>query len=106
MGKYLLEVSYTAEGARGLMSEGATSRRAYIEGLVGRMGGKVESFYFAFGDIDAYVIVDVPDPTDVAAMSLGVGSSGAVSVTTTVLLTPEQIDEASKKTVEYRPPGA
>jgi uncharacterized protein with GYD domain len=106
MGKYLWEVSYTAEGARGLLKEGATSRRAYIQKLVESMGGKIEAFYFAFGKNDAYVIADLPDATDVAAASLGVSSSGAVSIRTVVLLTPEQIDEAAKKVIDYRPPGA
>jgi len=86
--------------------EVGTARRAYVEDLVAGMGGSIEAFYFAFGDNDAYVIAEMPDATDVAAASLGVGASGAVSIRTVVLLTPEQIDEAAKKAVAYRPPGA
>lgn len=70
------------------------------------MPGKVESFYFAFGDIDAYVIADAPDAQTAAAMSLAVNATGAVHLRTTVLLTPEEMDAAMKKSVSYRPPGA
>lgn len=106
MGKYLLQVTYTAEGARGLLKEGGTARRDYVSKYVESVGGKVEAFYFAFGKHDAYVIVDAPNDTDIAGASLTVGSSGAVSISTVVLLTPEQIDEAAKKGGSYKPPGA
>lgn len=107
MAKYLLEVSYTAEGARGVLKEGGSARRAAVEKLSQALGGKVEVFYYAFGKNDAYVIVDVPGGNvDMAAVSMAVGASGAVSIKTTVLLTPEEIDGAAKKSVDYRPPGA
>lgn len=70
------------------------------------MGGKLEAFYYAFGDSDAFVIVDAPDNATTAAISLAVNSSGAVALKTTPLLTPEEIDQAAQKTVSYRPPGA
>ena len=107
MAKYLLEVSYTAEGARGVLKEGGSARRAVVEQLAEKMGGKVETFYFAFGKNDAYVILDAPGGNvDMAAASMAVGASGAASIKTTVLLTPEEIDEAAKRSVAYRPPGA
>jgi uncharacterized protein with GYD domain len=106
MAKYLFQVSYTSEGLKGLLKEGGSSRVAAIRKLTEGRGGKIEAFYFAFGKNDAYVIADLPDATDVAAASLGVSSSGAVSIRTVVLLTPEQIDEAAKKVIDYRPPGA
>ena len=69
------------------------------------MGGKLESFYYAFGEHDAYVIIELPDDISAAAVGLRVNSSGMVSVSTTVLLSPEDIDKASKKSVSYRAPG-
>ncbi len=106
MPKYLLEASYTTEGTEGLLREGGSSRRAAVQTMAEALGGKLEAFYFVFGDADALVILDVPDNVTAAAISLTGSSSGAVILKTTVLLTPEEIDEAAKKTVGYRPPGA
>lgn len=105
MPKYLLHANYVGEGIKGLLKEGVTSRRAVAEKAVQSLGGKLEAFYFAFGDTDAYVIVDVPDQASMAAIALTVSASGAVTIKTTVLLTPEEVDEAAKKTPSYRPPG-
>lgn len=105
MSKYLCEASYTPEGMRGLLKEGGSSRRTMVEKLAANMGGSLESFYFAFGDNDVYLIVDVPSNVDMAAIAMTVGASGAVSIKTSVLLSPEEVDGASEKTVEYRAPG-
>jgi uncharacterized protein with GYD domain len=106
MPKYLIKASYTSEGARGIAKEGGTSRRDTIDKLAQNSGGKLESFYFAFGDDDAYVTVDLPDNATAAAVALAVNSSGAVQASTVVLMTPEELDEATRTSVDYRPPGA
>ncbi len=106
MAKYLVQASYTVEGAKGLLKDGGSKRRAAVENVLKGVGGKLEAFYFAFGDTDAFVIADVPDHAGAAAISLAVNASGAAHTKTTVLLTPEEMDQAAKKTVSYRPPGA
>ncbi len=106
MAKYLLKASYNTEGARGLLKEGGTSRRAAVEKVVRDLGGKLEVFYFSFGDEDAIVIADLPDAVAAASLSLAVNAAGAVSLSTTPLLTPEEIDAACKKPPTYRAPGA
>ena len=106
MPKYLTVASYTAEGAKGLLKEGGTARRAVVEKLLKSLGGHLEAFYFAFGEDDVYVITDQPDNVTTAAMSLTISASGAVRTKTIVLLTPEEMDQAAKKTVKYRPPGS
>ncbi len=106
MAKYLWQASYSTDGIKGVMKEGGTSRRATVEQIVKELGGTVEAFYFAFGEDDVYVIVDLPDNKTAAAISMTVGASGAVSVKTTALLTPEDIDDAAQISVAYRPPGA
>jgi uncharacterized protein with GYD domain len=106
MAKYLVQGSYTSEGAKGLIAEGGTSRRQLITSLIEGMGGKVESFNYSFGEYDVHVIAEGGSHVDVAALSLAVAASGAVRLKTTVLLTPEEMDEAAKKSVAYRPPGA
>lgn len=105
MPKYLIQVQYTAEGAKGLIKDGGSVRRKVVETTVGQFGGKLEAFYFAFGADDAVIIVDIPDPESMAAVSLAVTASGTIRTRATVLLTPEQIDEAAKKHVDYRAPG-
>jgi uncharacterized protein with GYD domain len=105
MPKYLIQASYTTEGVKGLAKDGGTRRRQAAEAAIQSAGGRVEAFYFAFGDCDAYVVVDAADNVSVAAASLAVNASGAVSVKTVVLLTPEEMDQAAKKTVSYTPPG-
>lgn len=104
--KYLWRVSYSQDGMKGVLKEGGTSRRTMIEKVAANMGGTIESFHFAFGEDDAYIIADLPSNVDVAAVAMTVGAAGAASVRTTVLLTPEDIDAAIDKTVEYRAPGA
>jgi len=106
MPKYLLQASYTTDGVSGLLKEGGTSRKATVEKLAETLGGSIEAFYYAFGDYDVYVIADVPDQATITALSLVINSTGAVNIKTTVLISPEEIDTASEKTVNYRPPGS
>jgi uncharacterized protein with GYD domain len=105
MPKYLMEASYTAEGTKGLVREGGSSRRKKVEEMVKELHGKLEAFYYAFGTSDVFLIVDVPDAVTAAAISLAVNQSGAVHLRTHVLMTPEEMDQASKKSVNYRVPG-
>jgi uncharacterized protein with GYD domain len=106
MPKYLLEVAYTAQGAKGVLKDGGSKRRAAAQKAVKSLGGKMEAFYFAFGDTDALVIVDMPDAASAAAMSMNVAATGAASSKVRVLLTPEDIDKAARKTASYTPPGS
>jgi uncharacterized protein with GYD domain len=106
MPKFLITASYTPEGAKGLLKEGGSSRRAAVQKLLDSVGGKLEAFYFALGHEDAFVIVDVPDNAAVVAVSLAVNASGAVRISTTPLIAPDDLDAASKRSIGYRPPGA
>jgi uncharacterized protein with GYD domain len=105
MAKYLFEARYSVEGAKGVAREGGSGRRAAIAKMIEGLGGKLETFYYAFGDVDAYVIVDVPDNVTAAAAALAVNQGGGATVKTVVLIPPEDMDKAGKKAVEYRPPG-
>jgi uncharacterized protein with GYD domain len=104
--KYLIEVSYTAEGVKGLLKDGGSKRKQVAEQALVSAGAKLDAFYFAFGGADAYVIVDAPDHESILAASLTINSSGAVSFRTIVLLSPEELDKAVKKGVTYRAPGS
>jgi uncharacterized protein with GYD domain len=106
MPKYLAVASYTSEGIKGLTKAGGASRRAVVDKLLRSLGGRLEAFYFAFGDNDAYLIIEVPDNLTAAAISLAVAGAGATRMKTIELLTPEEIDKAMQKQVDYTPPGA
>jgi len=105
MAKYLVQGSYTVEGIKGVLKEGGTGRREAVSTALKALGGKVESIYYAFGDTDVFVIFDAPDNVTVAALAMGIAATGTIALKTTVLLTVEEIDQASKKTLSYRPAG-
>jgi uncharacterized protein with GYD domain len=106
MAKFLLTASYTAQGTKGLLSEGATSRKAAVETALQGIGGKLDAIYYAYGDADVILIADMPDNASALALSMVVNASGAVEARTTPLLTIEEVDAACKKSVAYRPAGA
>ena len=106
MAKYLFTGSYAAEGAKGVLREGGTARRAVIDKLAASLGGSVESFYFAFGSDSFFVTVDLPGNAEAAAAAMTVAASGGISVRTIVLLTPEEVDASVKLSPTYRAPGA
>jgi uncharacterized protein with GYD domain len=105
MPKYLFEASYTLEGVKGVQDAGGSSRRDAVAAVAESVGGRLESFHFAFGDSDAYVVVDLPDNESAAAVALTVNAAGGAVVKTVVLLTPEEVDAAARRSVDYRPPG-
>ncbi|GGS69210.1 GYD domain-containing protein [Nonomuraea spiralis] len=106
MPKYLLQSTYTTEGLRGLLRDGGSARRQAVDRLAQSVGGRVEQMYFAFGETDTYVILDLPSNAASAALALAVSASGAVRTNTIVLLTPEEVDEATRTEVAYRAPGS
>ncbi len=106
MAKYLVRATLTSDGVNGLLKEGGSRRREAVTALAEGLGGSLEVFYFAFGDDDVYAILELPDNVSAAAASLAVTGSGVVRSKVVVLLTPEEVDEATKKTVTYRAPGA
>ena len=105
MSKYLFQGSYTDEGLKGLRKDGGTKRMEVTKKAVESLGGKFEGYYFAFGDNDFYLIADIPDNVNAIACSLIANASGTVKVKITVLITPEEVDQAVKKTMNWRPPG-
>ncbi|MGN6167801.1 MAG: GYD domain-containing protein [Solirubrobacteraceae bacterium] len=106
MPKYLVQSTYTREGVEGIRSKGGTARREAIIDMAKSLGGEVESYYFGFGEYDVLAILDLPDDEAAAAVALAVDVAGTATAKTTVLLTPEQIDEAVRRTADYRPPGS
>ena len=105
MPKFMIQANYVGDGVKGLLSEGGTKRRETVAQVLESMGGKLEALYYAFGDYDVYGIADMPDNVSSVAFSLMVNASGAINAKTVVLLTPEELDEATQKSVDYRAPG-
>jgi uncharacterized protein with GYD domain len=106
MPKFLGKATYTAEGVKGLLKDGGSGRRAVVKKLIEGLGGTLEAFYFAYGSDDVYIITDVPDAKAAVAISLAVNASGAVRLTMLPLITPEEMDAATRTTLQYRAPGA
>jgi uncharacterized protein with GYD domain len=104
MSKYLISATYTADGTKGLLREGGTARRDALAKLCADLGGELEAAYYAFGQDDGYVIVDLPTTASMTALQLAVNASGAGRVSTTMLVTPEEVDAAATKSLQYRPP--
>jgi uncharacterized protein with GYD domain len=105
MPKYLFEAKYTPEGVRGLKEAGTASRAQAVNDMATALGGGLDSFHFAFGDVDAYVVVDLPDDEAAAAAAFTVGASAATQLKTVKLLTLAEADAAIARSVDYRPPG-
>ena len=105
MAKYMLRINYTADGAKGLIKDGGSKRRAVAQQAAESVGGKVESFYFAFGETDAFVVAELPDNASASAIALTVSAGGGARVQTTVLMTPEELDAAARKSPMYVAPG-
>lgn len=106
MPKYLLEVSYTLDGIRGVVTRGGSARKAAAQAAAESVGGTLDEFYFAFGGTDVLTIADLPDNEAAAALALAVTAGGGARVRTVVLLTPDEIDAATQKSVRYSPPGS
>ncbi len=106
MPTFLWRASYTAEGAKGLMKDGGSKRRDVVQQMVTKAGGKLLAFYFAVGDADVYGIAEFPDMATAVSLSIAINASGSVNFHTTLLLTPEEMDVATKKTIGYIAPGS
>ena len=106
MPTYLWRASYTTEGVKGLLQDGGSKRRSVVQQSVEKAGGKLHAFYFALGDADVISIAEFPDTATAVAVSAAVNATGLVHLSSTLLVTPEEVDAAAKKTVSYRPPGA
>jgi uncharacterized protein with GYD domain len=105
MAKYLLQGTFTVDGVKGVLATGGSARRDAARVVAESVGGTLESYYFAFGTTDVFAIADLPDNAAAAAVALTVSGSGVATVDTVVLLTPEEIDAATQKSVTYTPPG-
>ena len=105
MPHYLFRAAYTQQGIEGVLREGGSARAAAIERLVDSVGGRIETQYWAFGQDDYLLIAELPDNAAAVALSASVAASGAATVSTTVLLTAEEMDAAVRREADYRPPG-
>jgi uncharacterized protein with GYD domain len=106
MPKFLVQASYTVEGTKGLLRSGGSSRRKAVEELLAPLGGKLEAFYFTFGDDDAILIIDVPSNDAALAIAMTVRASGMVSSKMVPLIPIEDVDRATRQEVHFRPPGS
>jgi uncharacterized protein with GYD domain len=104
--KFLVQASYTVEGTKGLLQGGASQRRQAVEELMASLGGKLETFYFTFGDEDAVLIIDLPSQEAALSVAIAIRATGMVRSKITPLISLDEADRAIKQHVKYRPPGA
>ncbi len=103
MAKFLFQVNYPVNGSKSALVHGGSARRTAAQASAKLLGGKVESFHFAFGTTDAYVLAELPNNEAAAALAMTMSANDGATVTTTVLLTPDEIDHATGATVKFRP---
>jgi len=106
MPKYLIIATYNSEGMKGVLREGGSERRKMIADMAQNLDGELESFYYAFGKDDVYSVVDLPDNVTAAAMAAHITAGGKARCEVVVLVTPEEMDQAARTKMYYRPPGA
>ena len=105
MAKFLFSGTYTPKGLKGLIEEGGSSRIEAAKKSLASMGGSLESFYFALGEKDFYIIVNLPDNATAASVTMAGCISDTFSIKSVVLMTPAEMDESIKKRPDFRPPG-
>jgi uncharacterized protein with GYD domain len=105
MPKFLIEVTYTAEGLKGLQKDKASGRTQAIKNALKALDGQLECVYWCLGDHDAIAIVEVPNTVAASALATAVSASGLVRTRTTALLTAQEMDAALGKGVNYQAPG-
>ncbi|NJC69603.1 GYD domain-containing protein [Planosporangium thailandense] len=106
MPRFLIQGTFTLDGLRGLLKDGGSGRVEALRRMAESVGGRLESYDFAFGEPDTYVICELPDNKAAAAVALAIGASGGVTTKTVALLTPAEVDQAVQQRVDYRAPGA
>jgi uncharacterized protein with GYD domain len=105
MAKYLARICLDAEGVQLLRTETASGRRAAVAKFIGAAGGKLDGLYFAFGQEDVLLIIDLPDNVSAAAISLVNNSAGNVRAIYTPLITVEEMDQAIDKATTLASPN-
>ena len=105
MSKYLIKANYNSDGTAGLAAKGGSARRDAVGKMVSDAGGAIDCFYYAWGETDAYLVVEMPSDEAMLGIALSVNKSGATTITTTPLMTPEQVDAAASSAPGYTPPG-
>jgi len=106
MPKYLAKAKYTSpDGVKGLIVDGGSARVKAVTSLIESVGGKLETMYFAFGDVDAYTVFEAPDSAAATSVSLAAAATGLATVEIVPLLTAEELDAATKMVPNYDAPG-
>ena len=106
MAKYLAIVTYTAEGLKGLLDKGGTARVEAARKFLASAGGSLDSYYFALGADDAYIVCDLPDNVTAAATAMSAAATGMVVNRMVALLTADEIDRAAAARLSYDAPGS
>jgi uncharacterized protein with GYD domain len=102
MPKFLIQASYTVDGLKALKREHALNRMSAVKEAVTSIGGKLDAMYWALGEDEAILILDLPDAETAAALSIHVGAAGLVRTKTIRLLNLKDMEDALSKAIQYR----
>jgi uncharacterized protein with GYD domain len=105
MPKFMITGRYTAAGLQGLQKDKASGREAAVAAACESVGGKLDAVYYALGEDDVFVIVDLPNHVHATSLAITVGASGMFNPRAIPLLTVAEADQALGGSVKYRPPG-
>ena len=104
---YMIQGAYTSESWATQIAN-PQNRIEMVRPVFEKLGGRIESAYFAFGEYDIVVIAEFPDDISAAAVSVTINAGGAFKTAkTTPLMTIEEGVEVLRKAggTGYRPPG-
>jgi uncharacterized protein with GYD domain len=102
--RYLFRAAFTVDGMQNLQKQSATAFKAGVAKVFDSVGGKLESWYFDYGDSTAYGFVDYPDEIAAATAQASVNAGGFARVTYRPVLSAEDADKALARSVATRPP--
>ncbi|HYZ34821.1 MAG TPA: GYD domain-containing protein [Crenalkalicoccus sp.] len=105
MPKFMIMARYTAEGMQGLRKDKASGREKAVKAACEALGGRLDAIFYALGEDDVFVIIDLPSHVHAAALGANVAASGKATTRTVSLLTVAEMDRALSEEVQYRPPG-
>ena len=106
MPRYMYSGNYTEKGAAGLLKDGGKARYDEAERIANAMGGTLHGYYWAYGSMDFFMIMDIPSQAMAIKFSLHVGASGVFNGKLTPLISVDEMDEAtSTELPSMRLPG-
>jgi uncharacterized protein with GYD domain len=108
MPKYAVFFTFTGQSVQALIDK-PSDRKEVVRSLAESAGGSMECYYLMFGESDGFAVLDLPDSSTAAALSLRVASSGGFHhLDTHELIEADDLGGILEKAkaITYSPPGS